>query len=98
MNMSTVTIVAKVVAKKEYVEMVKSELLKLIAPTRNEEGCIEYRLHQDNVDPAVFIFYENWESEACLARHMASEHFKNYVCAVDGKLEEKIVQRMTMIG
>ena len=96
--MSTVTIVAKVVAKKEYTEMVRSELLKLIAPTRNEEGCIDYRLHQDNVDPAVFIFYENWESEAWLARHMASEHFKNYVCAVDGKLEKKIVQRMTMIG
>ena len=98
MNMSKVTVVAKVVAKRESVERVRGELLSLIKPTRNEEGCIEYRLHQDNEDPAVFIFYENWESEACLARHMESDHFKNYVSAIDGMLEEKNVHRMTMIG
>jgi quinol monooxygenase YgiN len=98
MNMSNVTVVAKVVAKKESVESVRGELLRLITPTRNEEGCIEYRLHQDNADPAVFIFYENWESESCLARHMQSDHFKNYVSAIDGMLEEKNVHRMTMIG
>jgi quinol monooxygenase YgiN len=96
--MSTVTVVAKVVAKRESVESVRGELLKLIAPTRSEEGCIEYRLHQDNEDPAVFIFCENWESEACLARHLESAHFKNYVSAIDGMLKEKNVRRMTMIG
>ena len=96
--MSKVTVVAKVVAKRESVERVRGELLSLITPTRKEEGCIEYRLHQDNEDPAVFIFYENWESEACLARHMESDHFKNYVSAIDGMLEEKNVHRMTIIG
>ena len=98
MTMPQVTVVAKVVAKKGSVERVRSELLRLIAPTRNEEGCIEYRLHQDHDDPAVFIFYENWENESSLARHMESEHFKNYVSAVDGMLVEKDVHRMTMIG
>jgi quinol monooxygenase YgiN len=98
MIMPTVTVVAKVVAKRESVESVRGELLRLIAPTRSEEGCIEYRLHQDSADPAVFIFFENWESEACLARHVESDHFKDYVSAIDGMLEEKIVHRMTMIG
>lgn len=98
MTMSQVTVVAQVVAKKKSVAAVKTELLKLIEATRNEEGCIEYRLHQDHGDPAVFIFYENWQNEASLARHMESVHFKNYVSAVDGMLEEKIVHRMTMIG
>ena len=46
----------------------------------------------------IFIFFENWESEACLARHMESDHFKHYVGAIDGMLEEKTVRRMTMIG
>lgn len=95
--MPPLTVVAKVVAKKECVETVKSELLKLIAPTRKENGCIEYKLHQDNEDPAVFIFYETWESSACLARHMDSNHFKNYVSAVSGLLEEKVVNKMTRI-
>ena len=97
MIMSKLTVVAKVVAKKESVESVKNELLKLIAPTRKEDGCIDYRLHQDNDDPAVFIFYENWESEACLARHMDSTHFKNYVSSVDGIIEGKIVNKMSPI-
>jgi len=96
--MSKVTVVAKVVAKTESVEIVRLELLGLIAPTRNEEGCIEYRLHRDNRDPAVFIFYETWESEACLATHMESAHFMSYVRAIDGMLEEKTVHIMTMIG
>ena len=96
--MSRLTVVAKVVAKKEFVESVKSELLKLIAPTRKEDGCIDYCLHQDNEDPAVFIFYENWESEVCLARHVDSDHFKNYVSAVGSLLEEKIVNKMIRIA
>ena len=95
--MPPLTIVAKVVAKKDSIAAVRTELLKLLAPTRNEAGCIEYRLHQDHDDPAVFIFYENWENEASLARHMESDHFKKYVNAVDGMLEKKIVHRLTMI-
>lgn len=96
--MHQLTVVAKVMAKKESVAAVRSELLKLIAPTRNEEGCIEYRLHQDHDDPAVFIFYENWQNEASLVRHMESSHFKDYLAAVDGMLKGKHVYRMTLIG
>ena len=36
--------------------------LKLIDITRAEEGCINYDLHQDNENPAHFLFYENWKS------------------------------------
>jgi quinol monooxygenase YgiN len=39
--MSRLTVVARLVARKEYADVVKGELLKLIAPTRGEEGCIE---------------------------------------------------------
>ena len=95
--MSKLTVVAKVVAKKESVENVKNELLKLIAPTRNENGCVEYNLHQDNEDPTIFVFYETWESLACLEKHMNSDHFKNYVDAVGTLIEEKVVHKMTRI-
>ncbi len=95
--MAKLTVVAKVVAKKDSVEKVKSELLKLTAPTRREDGCIDYRLHQDNNDPAVFIFYENWESLDSLEQHMNSPHFKAYVAAVEGLLDDKSVYKMTAI-
>ena len=96
--MSRVTVVAKVVAKQDSVEAVKAELLKLIVPTRNENGCIEYNLHQDNADPAQFLFYETWENAACLEQHMKTDHFKGYVDAVAGMLEKKVVNLMTRIA
>ena len=46
--MTQLTIVADIVAKQDKIELVKSELLKLIEPTLAEEGCINYDLHQDN--------------------------------------------------
>jgi len=96
--MSALTVVAKVVAKEGCAESLKGELLKLIAPTRSETGCLEYTLHQDNDDPAVFVFYETWENLACLEAHMQTEHFRSYVAAVDAVLAEKAVHKMTRIG
>lgn len=96
--MSELTVVAKLTAKKESVENVKKELLKLIVPTRDEAGCVEYILHQDNDNPSVFIFYETWESPGSLEKHMNSDHFKNYVSAVGSMIEEKIVHKMTRIA
>lgn len=96
--MSKVTVVAKLIVKQDAIDQVKPELLKLIAPTRAEKGCLEYRLHQDNDKPNVFTFYENWESRACLDSHMNSDHFRNYVVAVGDMLEDKVVHIMTEIA
>lgn len=96
--MSIVTVVAKLVVHETALESVKIELLKMIEPTRLEEGCIEYRLHQDNDDPKVFIFFEMWESLGCLEQHMATPHFNNYITAVEGMIAEKTVHKMTRIA
>ena len=95
--MARVTVVAKIVARKDCREAVKAELLKMVPLTRLEEGCIEYRLHQDNDHPETFVFFENWESQACLEAHMETAHFKAYVLAVADKIEEKIVQKLTWL-
>jgi quinol monooxygenase YgiN len=97
MIMSDLNVVAKIVARPDSVESVKNELLKLITPTRKENGCIKYTLHQDNEDPAVFVFYETWESAACLQDHMNTDHYKNYVNAVSSLIKEKVVNKMTRI-
>ena len=95
--MSKLTVVAKIVAKKDSIKTVKTELLKLIEPTRKEAGCIEYNLHQDNDNPAFFVFYETWENFACLEKHMNSDHFKSYVNVAGSMIEDKIVHKMTRI-
>ncbi len=96
--MPIITVVAKLVAKKEAVEKVRAEALKMVEPTRQEPGCIEYRLHQDNEDPSIFLFYENWENLSCLEQHIKSAHYQSYVAAVGDLLSEKIVYKMTEIA
>lgn len=96
--MAKLTVVARVVAKKEWLDEVRGELLGLVPPTREEAGCLGYTLHQDNDDPSVFIFYETWESEEALARHMNAPHFTAYISAVEGKIADKVVHRMRVIS
>jgi quinol monooxygenase YgiN len=95
--MQELIVVARIKAKKETLQNARRELLKLIVPTREEEGCIHYSLHQDNDDPTLFIFYEIWESQACLEQHMESDHFKAHLKATAGLIEEKAVHKMTII-
>ncbi len=93
------TIVATIKAKAAQVDLVKAELLKLLEQTHaNDEGCINYNLHQDNDAPALFVVYENWESAELLQRHIDSAHFQAYGAAVDGAVEEFTVNTMTQIG
>lgn len=98
MSSEKLTVVARLVAEKNCEEALRIELLKLVAPTRQEKGCIEYTLQQDNADPAIFIFYETWESAACLKRHMNSPHFQRYVAAVGPMLKAKDVHLLTRIA
>lgn len=96
--MSVITVVATLVVREDAVDAVKAELLKMIEPTRREEGCIDYRLHQDNAVPGVFVFYENWESMACLERHLTTPHYREYAAAVQGALKDKVVHKMTRLA
>jgi quinol monooxygenase YgiN len=35
-------------------------------------------LHQSQTDPALFVFYENWTSEAHLDAHSKSPHIQSF--------------------
>ncbi len=96
--MSKLTIVARIKANKDKVELVKSELLKLIEPTRKEEGCLKYDLHQDNENPAVFIFYENWTSRELWQKHMNNTHLAEYMKATEGSVDDFTLNEMTLIS
>jgi quinol monooxygenase YgiN len=96
--MSKLTIVANIVAKADKVDLVKSELEKLIATTRAEQGCVQYDLHQDNENPAHFLFFENWESRELWQVHMNNQHLKDYLEATEGAVENFTVNEMTHIA
>ena len=92
------TIVARIEANVDKVELVKAELLKLVAPTRKEAGCIQYDLHQDNDNPAVFWFFEKWESSEHLTQHAKNTHIAAYKKATEGAIASSAINKMTRIS
>ena len=77
--MNHLTIIARIEAKTGKIDLVKAALLKLIEPTRKEEGCLQYDLHQDTENPEVFFFFENWVSRELWQTHMNNVHLKEYM-------------------
>ena len=96
--MAQLAIVANIIAKADKVELVKTELLKLIDITREEQGCINYDLHQDNENKNHFMFYENWESRELWQTHMGNKHLADYIEATENAVEEFILNEMTKIA
>ncbi|WP_394246418.1 putative quinol monooxygenase [Vibrio profundi] len=96
--MTQLTIVANIIAKPNHIELVKSELIKLIDITRQEQGCVNYDLHQDNENPAHFMFYENWTSRELWQAHMANQHLADYMAATEGCVETFTLNEMTHIA
>lgn len=94
----SLTIVANIHAKADKIELVKAELSKLIATTRGEKGCRQYDLHQDNDNPAHFLFYENWESRELWQTHMNAPHLAAYMAATEGAVENFTLNEMSIIG
>ncbi|OLE53243.1 MAG: antibiotic biosynthesis monooxygenase [Acidobacteria bacterium 13_1_20CM_3_53_8] len=83
-----VTVLARLRARRGMEEQVKRECLALVAPSRAEQGCINYDLHQSADDRTVFIFYENWESHEALERHLESQHSLQFDERTKGMLAE----------
>lgn len=95
--MTQLTIVANIIANPDKVDLVKTELVKLIDVTRAEEGCINYDLHQDNENPAHFMFHENWASRELWQAHMGNQHLRNYMAATEGAVAQFTVNEMTIV-
>ena len=70
------TVVAVFHGKKGAADELKNELVKLISPSRKDEGYIEYRLHQCIDNPDNFMFYENWAGKKYLDAHLNTPHLK----------------------
>ncbi|WP_322013011.1 putative quinol monooxygenase [Paraburkholderia sp. J12] len=51
----------------------REHLLALVDPSRQDEGCITYILHEAINRPGVFVFYEGWEDEAAIDAHIATD-------------------------
>lgn len=70
MNAKSLTVIAQIKAKPGKESQVRQELLSLVTPSRRDDGCLNYDLHQALDTPTRFMFHENWTSKAHLDRHL----------------------------
>jgi len=83
-----VTVVVRLEAKPGMEARVREELASLLAPTRQEPGCLNYDMHESPDDPSLFLFHENWTSRADLDRHLGTPHLRHWLGIADSLLAE----------
>jgi len=81
------TVIASMKAAPGKEDELRSALTSLVAPTRREEGFVDYDLHESIEEPGVFYFYENWESAGHLEAHLATPHVTDFADKVDDLLD-----------
>ena len=81
------TVIASMRAKPGKEQALEDALRGLIDTTVKETGCVNYDLHQGVEDPAVFFFYENWESADDLDAHLQAPHLVEFVGVMDDLLD-----------
>ena len=84
-----ITCIARFVAKKECTEKLKESLVAILAPTRNEDGCISYNLNLDAENPNAFTMIEKFKNQEAYEYHGQLPHLKNLLTFV-GDLAESI--------
>jgi len=54
----------------------RQALTDLLAPTRQEDGCLFYDLHVDSADPSKLLFHESWTSDEHHKAHDRTPHIQ----------------------
>uniref|UniRef100_B8HSM4 Antibiotic biosynthesis monooxygenase n=1 Tax=Cyanothece sp. (strain PCC 7425 / ATCC 29141) TaxID=395961 RepID=B8HSM4_CYAP4 len=99
MSRSTVRVIADLIAFPDKVEETKNMLLGLVKPTRQEPGCIQYDLLQDETCPNSFTFVEEWESHAALETHLNSAHIQAAISRLPELIAEgPIIRRYLLLS
>jgi quinol monooxygenase YgiN len=83
----TLRVIARVKARPDKVNELRSILSSLVEPTCKEPGCLSYKLLQNNEDPTDFTLVEEWQSNAALESHFATQHFKDAVAKLPNLVE-----------
>ncbi|WP_419419420.1 putative quinol monooxygenase [Legionella sp. D16C41] len=87
----TIIVIFEAKAGKE--DELASALRAVVEPSRSEDICLEYKLHQSDDNPAQFVMYEQWVSKDKL-----QEHFdKPYIIELRKKFETLLAKPSQMI-
>lgn len=85
-----IVLIARLKIKKEFVEQAKEAALAIVEPSRAEDGCINYDMHQVLEDPSIFVWHETWANQSAIEAHGNSAHFKEFSAKIKDMTEESL--------
>ncbi|ARS53148.1 putative quinol monooxygenase [Kushneria konosiri] len=93
----TLGILATIEAKSGEEARVEAELTKVVAPSREDDGCLLYTLTRDSQQPSRFIMVEQWRDRAALDGHIATEHYKQMAQSLENAIEQMEVREYDVL-
>ena len=70
---------------------------EMAAASRREAGCVAYDFSASLEDPNQFLIFEEWESDAALARHFETQHMAAFQARLPGLLAGRpVLKRYTV--
>jgi quinol monooxygenase YgiN len=74
-------------------------LLDVLAPSREEPGCVSIHAFRSMRDPQLFYIHSRWKDEAAFERHAGLAHTLRFVERVEPLLDHPLdVTRAGQIG
>ncbi|MGB2628800.1 MAG: putative quinol monooxygenase [Candidatus Acidiferrum sp.] len=86
-----VTLVVLLRSKEGQHLLLEAEIRALLAPTRREEGCLQYDLHHSLDNPSLFLLHEVWATRAHHTAHTKTPHFLRWDARKDSLLASRDV-------
>ena len=92
-----VTLIVLMRARTGHEPFLEAELRALVAPTRKEDGCLQYDLHRASDGTGAFLLHEVWESREHHAAHTKTDHFLRWNARKDALLSSRDVTFWTQL-
>ena len=99
MSKQTIRVVAHLIARTDKIPQVQAILQGIVAPTRQEAGCLSYQLLHHRNNPATFLFIEEWADENAISAHFSTPHIQQALAEITPLLAQTPdIQQYTLLA
>jgi len=91
-------ILANLTVKPEKVKAFTEAAKEMIEKSNKETGCKSYQLYQDPYDNTKFVFVEEYENQAAVDAHFASDYFKAFGPKISDMVAEPAKIKIISVG
>ncbi len=93
-------LIAKITPKSAFYAQAKAALESILPATHEEEGCIQFHMHEGIGEAAgSFFLYEEWCDEAALALHYEQDYTKAVFASYQEWLAQApVISKMRKVG